>query len=62
MAQPAEMTKTTKAEKRAFLQDRGWTRISDRGAETWTHPDYPGGFFSLAIAYAVAKGQASLAL
>lgn len=41
-----------KAERRALLRVRGWTRIGSSGSETWRHPRYPSSdFFTLAAAY-----------
>lgn len=46
------MRDRTKAEKREWLKEQDWHRISSTGSETWTHDRYgPGHFFSLAAAY-----------
>lgn len=52
-------------QKRTVLRERGWTRISGHGAETWTHPSRGGDhFYTLAAAYAettrTASGQHAL--
>lgn len=47
-----KMRDRTKAEKREWLKEQDWHRISSTGSETWTHDRYgPGHFFSLAAAY-----------
>jgi hypothetical protein len=46
-----------KAERRALLRERGWTRIGSYGSETWTHPRCSRSrFFTLAAAYRTEIG------
>jgi hypothetical protein len=40
-----------KADRRALLRERGWTRYSATGAEWWKHPQHGRTWFTLAAAY-----------